>query len=471
LSLRPAARALAALDALIVALAGAVLLYLLAGGFDLGLVSARRLSKPLLLLVVLGGLRAALPGSSWLAVRLAAGARRAASTLAGVEERSPWARGLVAASIAVLSVHVVSKGTAFLANLLFGAARARPFGMPFGAARFAETFAAWDSGWYFDIARRGYYWSADGQSSLAFFPLYPMLMRALAWPFGGSDRSLWIAGVVLSYSCLLLGLAVLHRLAEDLLGDREAARRAVLYLAVFPFAYFFTQVYAESLFLLVSVAAVAAAFASRFALAGLFGALAVLARPNGILLGAPLLLIALAARPRPALVARRLLALAPVPLAFVGFCAFAERLSGDPLGWLHAQSHWGFSVGHAPWVELMRLVDGIDRFGPYGYFFSDPLAPYYLLHGGVALAFVALTPSVFRRLGPALGVYVALSLYLPLSGNALEGVGRYAATLFPVFLLLGAATTSRRVQEAWLITSALLLSLLSALFATWRPIY
>ena len=44
--------------------------------------------------------------------------------------------------------------------------------------RFAETFAAWDSGWYFDIAQRGYYWSASGQSSLAFFPLYPMLMRA-----------------------------------------------------------------------------------------------------------------------------------------------------------------------------------------------------------------------------------------------------------------------------------------------------
>ena len=130
--------------------------------------------------------------------------------------------------------------------------------MPFESAKFAETFAAWDSGWYFDIARRGYYWSPSGQSSIAFFPLYPLLMRALAWPFGGGDRALWIAGIALSYACLFLGLAVLHRLTGATFGgDREAARRTVLYVAVFPFAYFFTQVYTESLFLLTSVSAVA----------------------------------------------------------------------------------------------------------------------------------------------------------------------------------------------------------------------
>ena len=170
--------------------------------------------------------------------------------------------------------------------------------MPFEAAKFAETFAAWDSGWYFDIAQRGYYWSSSGQSSIAFFPLYPMLMRALAWPFGGGDRALWIAGIALSYACLFLGLAVLHRLTAKMSGDRETARRTLLYIAVFPFAYFFTQVYTESLFLLTSVSAVAAAVASRWGWAGFFGALAALTRPNGILIALPLGLLALAGRPR-----------------------------------------------------------------------------------------------------------------------------------------------------------------------------
>jgi hypothetical protein len=343
--------------------------------------------------------------------------------------------------------------------------------MPFASLRFAETFAAWDSGWYFDIARRGYYWSPSGQSSLAFFPLYPLLMRALAWPFGGGERALWLSGIALAYLCLFLGLTVLHRLTASHFGGREVARRTVLYLAVFPFAYFFTQVYTESLFLLTCVAAVAAAFERRWGWAGVCGALAALTRPNGILVAVPLGLVALAGRPRAGELARRAAALLPVPLAFAGFCAFAYRLSGDPLSWLRAQEQWGYSVGNRPWVELMRLVDGIDHSGLYGYFFSHPLAAYYFLHGVVALVFVALTPSVFTRLGTPLGAYVAVSLYLPLSGNALEGIGRYAATLFPVFILLGTLVRSRRVHEALLVSCALLLSLLSALFVTWRPIY
>jgi len=448
-----------------------VLLYVVSGGFDLGFVSARRFSKPLLVLLVLGSLRAAIPRPSWLSRLLQGLAARATAARAGFEARWAWAPALVDAAVAVLSVHVLTKGTAFLADVLFGPARPRPYPMPFASQRFAETFAAWDSGWYFDIARRGYYWSPNGQSSLAFFPLYPLLMRALAWPFGGSDRALWLSGIAISYTCLLLGLALLHRLAEAQLGGREAARRTVLYVSVFPFAYFFTQVYAEAPFLLTSVAAVAAAFASRWAVAGGFGALAVLTRPNGILIGAPLLLLALDGKPRPLELARRLAVLSPIPLALLGFCTFARTLSGDWLGWLHAQSQWGYSVGHAPWVELMRFIDGIERNGLYGYFFSDPLAAYYFLHGVIALVLVALTPSVFARLGPAFGVYVALSLYVPLSGNALEGIGRYAATLFPVFMLLGGAVTSRRVHEALLVTGALLLSLLSALFTTWHPVY
>ncbi len=118
----------------------------------------------------------------------------------------------------------------------------------------------------------------------------------------------------------------------------------------------------------------------------------------------------------------------------------------------------------------MRLVDGLAARGLYGYFFSDPLAPYYFLHGMVALVFVALTPSVFTRVSLALGAWVALSLYVPLTGNALEGIGRYAATLFPVFMLLG-RVTSRRWHEAILVGSALVLSVLSALFAKFFPVY
>jgi hypothetical protein len=92
------------------------------------------------------------------------------------------------------------------------------------------------------------------------------------------------------------------------------------------------------------------------------------------------------------------------------------------------------------------------------------------VHGVVALVFVALTPAIFARLGPALGAYVAVSLLVPLTGNALEGIGRYAATLFPAFVLLG-SVRSPRVHDAILVGSALVLSLLASLFAGFYPIY
>ena len=467
---RLADRALATLDGVVAAYSAVVLLYLVAGGLELGFVSVRRFSKPFLLLIVLASVRASIPRSSWLPRLLAAAWRGTRRRLVALDARTPWAAALFDALVAVLTVHIVPKATAFLSSLLVPPARPRPYSLPFESARFAETFAAWDSGWYFDIAQRGYYWNPTGQSSLAFFPLYPMLMRVIAWPFGGSDRALWTAGIVLSCSCLLVGLAVLHRLTARIFGDRETARRTVLYVAVFPFAYFFTQVYTESLFLVTSVSAVAAALSSRWGWAGAFGSLAALTRPNGVLVALPLGLLALAGRPRLGELARRAASLGLVPLGLGAFCAFCYRLSGDPLAWLHAQAHWGYTIGNRPWVELTRLLDGLERHGLYGYFFSDPLAPYYFLHGSVALAFVALTPSIFTRVAPALGAYVAVSLYLPLSGNALEGIGRYAATLFPAFMLLG-RVTSRRAHEAILIGSALVLSLLASLFAGFYPIY
>jgi hypothetical protein len=463
-------RGLAALDAVIAAYAVVGLAYLLAGGIDLGLVSVRRFSKPFLLLLVLAALRAAIRRPSWLTRALLAAHGRVRAGRAALERRSPWAGSAVDAAVAVLSVHVVLKASTFLANVLFAPARERPFPLPFDGVRWAETFAAWDSGWYFDIAQRGYYWSPSGQSSIAFFPLYPMLVRALAWPFGGGDRALWLSGMTLSVACLFLALTVLHRLTEWTFGEREAARRTVLYLAVFPFAYFLTQVYTESLFLLVAVSAVACAHRGRWVGAGLLGALTALTRPNGVLIAIPLGLMALAGRPRRPELVRRGAAVLLVPAGLGLFCAFAYRLSGDPLAWLHAQDQWGYTVGNRPWGELMRMLDGVESNGLYGYFFSDPLAPYYFIHGTVALAAVALAPSVFTRVSFPLGAWVAASLWVPLTGNALEGIGRYVLTLFPLFMLLG-RITSRRAHEALLVGSALLLSVLSALFARHFPVY
>jgi hypothetical protein len=213
-----------------------------------------------------------------------------------------------------------------------------------------------------------------------------------------------------------------------------------------------------------------AATRGRWWWAGLLGGLTALTRPNGILIAAALGLLALAGRPGWRTIAMRVAALAPVPLAFLLYCGYVQRLTGDPLGWLRAQEHWGYSVGNQPSVELMRVLDALDQLGPYDYFFEQPLGVYTLIHATAALGGILLLGRVFRLCGPALGTYAALSLLVPLTGNALEGVGRYLASVFPFFMAL-APLRSRRLHEALLVVFSIFLALLASLFVTNHKVY
>tara|TARA_B100001123_G_C15088209_1_gene938523 strand:+ start:668 stop:982 length:315 start_codon:yes stop_codon:yes gene_type:complete len=81
---------------------------------------------------------------------------------------------------------------------------------------------------------------------------------------------------------------------------------------------------------------------------------------------------------------------------------------------------------------------------------------------------LALTPLVFRLLGPALGVYVLVSLLVPLSGGELEGIGCYTFVLFPLVMAV-ATIYSPRFRDV--IASALFLALSSGLFVTAHRTY
>jgi hypothetical protein len=67
-------------------------------------------------------------------------------------------------------------------------------------------------------------------------------------------------------------------------------------------------------------------------------------------------------------------------------------------------------------------------------------------------------------------VYVLVSLLIPLSGNVLVGVGRYASVLFPVFMFAGTIGSSR-VCEAILLVSAMFRTLFLMLLVNWYPLH
>ena len=106
-----------------------------------------------------------------------------------------------------------------------------------------DVWARWDSVWFLRIAEHGY--GAAQDAATAFYPLYPLTLAGVGRAFGGHYV---VAGIVVSLAAALAAFVLLYRLAETELGA-DGARRAVLYLAVFPMALFLGAVYSESLFL------------------------------------------------------------------------------------------------------------------------------------------------------------------------------------------------------------------------------
>lgn len=144
-----------------------------------------------------------------------------------------------------------------------------------------HVWSTWDGTFYATIAASGY----PSLVYAAYFPLYPLLERLLAPLVGGNPA---LAGVIIANVSCLAVFALLRVLAERVYG-RAVARRALLYLAIFPLSFFLAAAYAESLFLLLSLATFLVLSERRWRLVGILAALATLTRPVGILLLVPII--------------------------------------------------------------------------------------------------------------------------------------------------------------------------------------
>ncbi len=324
----------------------------------------------------------------------------------------------------------------------------------------AGPFARWDSTWFLEIARYGYDDATGMANQAAFFPLYPLIVRAL----GGSV----LAGVVISVACFAGALWLLRRLVALDFGPRVAGL-CVLLVAVFPGALFFSAVYNEGLFLLLSVSTVYAARTGRWEVAGLAGALAAATRSAGLLLLVPLAIMWWQAG-RPV----RGAWIAAVPLGLVAFCVWLEVELGDGLLVFDAQSAWGRELA-VPVVDAARAaaegVSQIARGEPRAWPVFDTAWFDAGLFALLLLALVALAGAVRRLPAPYWG-YAAAALALPLlfpaAGQPLMSLPRFLAVLWPLHLWLAVVLVDRpRARLATVAVFLVGLAAASAEFATW----
>jgi len=383
-----------------------------------------------------------------------------------------WSRGLVYA-VALFAALRLGADESENAGKFDDATLTHPLG-GLGDILFSPL-ARWDAVWYLGIAHDGY----DGDANAAFFPLYPLLVRALVVPYP-SEGALLVSAYLVSLACFAGALWLLHRLAELEIG-RDVAGASVWLIALFPAALYFGAPYSESLFLLVSAGAFYAARRDHWAWAGTLAAFASATRSAGLVLLVPLAVLWWQQRPR-----RRvnLAWLGLAPLGLVAYAAYLGVEHGDALLWADVQDVWfrefaGPFVGAwdgtaAAWDAVRQLGSGSRETVYFEGAAGDPFriaAINLLLFGFLAFAAVAVI-GTFRRLPLAYGAYVLAALALPLSypvdPQPLMSLPRFLAVLFPLFMWLALVCEERGLTLRVGAASAVGLGMFTTQFASWE---
>ncbi len=367
---------------------------------------------------------------------------------------------LALAIVGMLSVWLLASGmTVQRGNLVYHAPALLP----------VEIWARWDSEWYLLIAEQGYDarrffeespLGYEREATAGFLPLYPLLIRLVGLVTPGSVY----AGVLISNLCLLASLLLLFGLVRDEVGGEEGHRAgaaACVALLAFPMSLFLSAVYAESLFLMLSLAAFALARRGRFAAGGAAGALAAVSRPSGLILVVPLVAEWWQQRrgdggDRPA--AWEWLWSLLIPGAFGLFMLYCWLVFSDPLAFFARHERWRGAMG-GPWRAILRWWEaGPSVHGAHG-------STVELI---MAMVFVAMLPFMYRRLRLGYSLYATAAVLLPLC-SSLWSFGRFAQTIFPAFMLIGMAWGASRSRLALLygLVSLPLAAFFMALYANW----
>jgi hypothetical protein len=311
----------------------------------------------------------------------------------------------------------------------------------------SEAFAIWnrwDSLNYLLLAEHGYQGSGPLAHLLAFYPLYPALVR-LAEPLCGSllAAAFWVSNLS------SVALALLFRRLADEEGE-DIASRAVFFLFVFPTSYLLHIPYTESVFLAAVVGSFLCARHERWALAGILGACAALTRINGIAVGLALAIEVVVRYRKQRRFEWQWLSVLLVPAAAAAYLLLNRVVAGDAFAFVHVQwSHFHRQPAW-PWIGYLQMWR--DAWAP--------VSPEEVVLRGQELLFatlmVAATVASVFLLRPSYAVFMVVNAALALGFRHPWAVPRYTLVLFPLYLLLARAT-----RRPWVFALVAAWSLLS----------
>jgi hypothetical protein len=330
----------------------------------------------------------------------------------------------------------------------------------------AEVLTSWDGLWYLMIARDGYPRSIPGnvtyfdvEARIAFFPLFPALVRIVDTILPGGDT---LAALLLNAALGAVAVVLVGILARRI-SNVQTAMYSMMLFAVFPGSFVLSFAYAEALFIVLAAACFISLNDHRWLLAGLWGALAASTRPIGVAVIAACVVAALLVI-RTERHWRPLVAVALAPLCLIGFHVYLARHTGEAFVWFRVQSQaWdeGMSFG---WTAIQHIWGTL----------SSPLSsPTELITTVSVITVAALAWYAWHyRLPAPLVVYSVIVIALMLFPETVTARPRFVLGAFPLVIPV-AALLPRQSRIAWelvLISSGAGLAALTALYGVYGAI-
>ncbi|GGY04964.1 hypothetical protein [Streptomyces hiroshimensis] len=324
---------------------------------------------------------------------------------------------------------------------------------------------SWDGIWYAGIARHGYGLIQPSPTTrgvvfndLAFFPLFPGLVRAVA-----TVTPLTVVGAGLFVAWLSAAAAAwgIYALGERLYGRRAATLLVVLW-GLLPHAIVQSMAYTEPLMTALAAWALYALVTGRPLWAGSLSLLAGLSRPNGIAVAAAVVCataLTLWRHPEARRNRRVWAGAALAPLGWTGYVVWAGFHSGGGLfGYFEVQRLWGsrFDFGWDALRFVRHLITGRDSMA------------YYMTVAVIAVAMVLLALLALERPRPhaALLVYAVVLVVIAVGGSSyFASKPRFLLPAFP--LLLPAALALTRARRRTLLTTLVAMAGLSFFYGTY----
>jgi hypothetical protein len=316
-----------------------------------------------------------------------------------------------------------------------------------------DGWVDYDSGWYHQIVTDGYFYRPGEQSSIAFFPTYPVVVRGVAALVGDVQ----VGGMLVTLLAGAGAIGLFAVWARDRLTP-AATVTAVLLALLYPYAFFLhATMYADAVFVLSVVGAFLLLERGHPVLAGLVGICATAGRPVGVALTVGLVVRLLEVRAARAArssdtsvrlrdLSRAVRLLRPADygvllsvLGLAGWSGYLWATFGNPLAFVAAEAAPGWDQGAGPSTWLKLVFVGTLLKGP------PDIALTLVVQAVLCLAAVLLLPRVRRLFGWGYLAYVLVAVGIPLIGTKdFMGTGRYLLAAFPVVAAAAELLTSIR---------------------------